>query len=191
MKINIKLVLLVLFVVVMTFFLIFFAGKIFVATLSSGLEISDDEVKNNNKVSIGDEIPYFDLLSISGSRVRKSDLIGRPTIITFWATWNTESTDQIKIYDDYINTKSINNNTDVYIVAINNQENRNKISSFMFSGGYDVDVLIDYSGEVGVSYGVQTLPTTLFIDSGGIIREIYVGILSQKMLVEKVEKILK
>lgn len=175
----------------MTFFLIFFAGKIFVTTISSGLEISSEEVKNNNKVSTGDEIPYFDLLSISGSRVRKSDLIGRPTVITFWATWNTESADQMKIYDDYINTKSIKNNTDVRIVAINNQENRNKISSFMFSGGYNLDVLIDSSGEVGNNYGIQTLPTTFFVDSSGIIREIYVGILSKKMFFEKVEKILK
>ena len=52
-------------------------------------------------------------------------------------------------------------------------------------------MLLDEDGAVGELYMVRTLPLTYFIDKEGVIQDAFTGILSEKMLLEKSEKIIQ
>ena len=74
---------------------------------------------------------------------------------------------------------------------MNSQEDKSVVKNLIDRGGYNVPVLLDSTGEAGEVYGVVTLPTSFFIDGKGIIREVYIGIMSQKMIGDKGEQILR
>ena len=138
---------------------------------------------------IGKQAPFFDLPTIAGDHVRISDFIETPLVVVFWSTWNTAAADQIHILDQYLSrqgTQSL-----VKIIAIDSQEDRSVVSSFMARGGYSVPTLVDTSGSVSEAYHIKSLPTMYFIARDGTIRDAYVGILSEKTLSDKIEQILQ
>ncbi|MEK7555900.1 MAG: TlpA disulfide reductase family protein [Patescibacteria group bacterium] len=203
MKQYTKTIIIVAVVIAGIFLLLRFAGGSFVAKFSPGVEKTPGENElENGKAGEGLAAPYFDLVSLSGGhtspnvsqggRVRRADLLGNPVILTFWSTWSSGSVDQIKIFDDYLAGNPPSDGVrSARIIAIDSQENQSVVANFMRRGGYDVEVLSDPTGETSGNYGVQTLPTTFFIDRDGIILEIFVGTLSERMLVDKMEKILR
>lgn len=136
----------------------------------------------------GSPAPYFELSDLSGDRVRISDFANTPVLLTFWATQSTDAADQIKILDDW---RTAHGDALPTILSVNSQEDKSVVASFIGRGGYAVPVLLDTEGAVGRAYGIQTLPTSFFVDGEGVIREIYVGIMSQQMIKEKSEQLLR
>jgi hypothetical protein len=92
--------------------------------------------------------------------------------------------------DDYISSKSIQGSL-VKIIAVDSLEDESVVSSLMKRGDYNVPTTLDTTGDVSNSYNIKSLPTTYFIDKDGIVREIYTGILSESVIVDKVENLLK
>lgn len=137
---------------------------------------------------LGKPAPYFELENLEGSKVNLSSFYGTPLVLTFWASWNSLSADQIKIFDDFLSSDSGNL---FKILTISSQEEKNTIGSFMKRGGYKVQVLLDANGEVGEKYQAHNLPATYFIDTESVVREVFLGVLSQKMLMDKAELLLK
>lgn len=135
-------------------------------------------------------LPYFDLSDLAGSRVRSSDFTDTPLVIMFWSTWNAPAADEMHILDRYLAGGSAQSSL-VQIISVNTQEERSIVSSFVERGRYKVRTLLDAQGIIGNRYELQSVPTFYFVDRTGIIREIYVGALSQSMLINKIEKILQ
>lgn len=140
---------------------------------------------------IGNRLPYFDLPDLAGGRVRSSDFADTPLVVVFWSTWNEQAADEMHIIDQYLASRSAQDGSLVKIIAINSQEERSVVSSFMGRGGYRVQALLDTQGVAGERYGIKSLPVFYFADRAGIIREIYAGMLSQSALMNKMEKILQ
>lgn len=139
---------------------------------------------------IGNRLPYFDLPDLVGNRVRSTDFADTPLIIVFWATWNTEAADEMHILDQYLADRTAQSDL-VKIIAVNSQEERSIVSSFMNRGGYRVPTLLDAQGVASERYGIKSVPTFYFADRAGVIREIYTGMLSQPALMNKLENILQ
>jgi peroxiredoxin len=192
MKNIIKTVLIIITILIAAFVLVFFAGKNILPKLmgnsSENISVATSTVADQKLLD--NKAPYFDLSDISGNRVRLSDFLNQPLILVFWATWNQSSADQIKILDDYISNKS-NQSSLVKIVAIDSLEDPSLVKSFIKRGSYNVPISLDVTGDVSNKYNIKSLPTTYFIDKDGIIRDIHTGILSESMIVDKVENILK
>jgi len=184
---HIKLILITIFLVILGIFALNLIAKIFVQEIAQEVVVEETETPLSHP-DINKIAPQFELLDLSGGKVKLSDFLESPLILVFWTTWNLISADQIKILDDYL----IKNDEDLFkIITINNQEDRSTVSSFIERGGYKIRVLLDQNGQVGESYNIKTLPITYFLDKDGIIKDIFIGALSEKMLVDKIEKILK
>lgn len=189
---QVKTILVLILVIPGLFLILRFVGASFVSSLSPDVETSyqKNESKSGRAV-VGEGAPYFLLPSSSGNKIDLASLSGSGVVLTFWSTWNHESADQIKIFDDYLASRAAYlKDVHVQIIPVNSQENRNTVENFIRRGGYNVETLMDESGEVSNNYGVQTLPVTFFIDEGGIVTEIFVGTMSQKTLGDKIEGIL-
>ena len=174
-------------VIVGLFLLLYFLGNNFISKISPEIQVSSEK-KLNSKVEVGSDIPYFDLSSILGGRINSQDTKDQPLVLTFWSTWNTESVDQIKIIDDYLLNQDVE--LPARILTIDSQETKSAAINMIRRGGYKLDVLIDESGEVSNNFEVKTLPTTFFINKEGIVVEIFVGTISEKELVDKIENII-
>lgn len=153
-------------------------------------EIDIERAAIIDRAEINQPLPFFELKDLEGNWHKSSDLIGMPAVIIFWTTWNQVSADQIKILDDYLR-KDLNRQDLFKIAAINSQEDKSVVNNFIKRGGYQVRVLLDDSGAVGELYGARNLPATYFIDKDGMIRDVYIGILSERALLEKAEAILR
>ncbi len=171
----------VLAVLVAGVFLLNFSGGGFVKELTQEVVL---EKKESLSAVLGKPAPYFEL-----NNAKVTDFLGAPLVVTFWATWNGASTDQIKILDDYL----IKNRENLFkILAVSSQEDKSAVSSFIKRGGYQkIKILLDDRGKVTDAYKARSLPVSFFIDKEGVIKDIFIGVLSEKMLVEKAEKIIK
>ncbi len=138
----------------------------------------------------GNHAPYFDLPDTNGTHVRLSDFENTPTVVMFWATWNTDSADALSILDQY-NQRQNASDSLVKVVAIDSLEERSIVGSFKQRGKYLTNILVDTQGSVSEDYKVKSLPTYYFIDASGVIEEVYGGVLSESELVDKIEGILR
>jgi peroxiredoxin len=191
MKNNIKIPAIILFIIILISTLVFFIGKTILPDF-----LGETVINNESPVTTIDEklldkkAPDFDLPDNTGNRVKLAYFSNTPSMIVFWSTWNAESADQIKILDDYLLNSKIDNSI-FKVVAIDSMEDSSIVKSFMKRGGYSVPTALDTTGYISNFYNVKSLPTTFFVDREGIIKEIYTGVLSEGMIVDKVENLLK
>lgn len=174
-------------VLAVLFFAVYLGGSALV------LDVAGQQTTDASALGTGllnNQLPYFDLPNLAGDHVRSADLTDTPLVIVFWSTWNTQAADEMHILDQYLTGQSLQNQL-VKIVAIDSQEEKSIVSSFMKRGGYQVQTLLDTQGLTGEHYMVKSLPTFFFVDRTGIIREIYSGIMSQSTLMNKIENILQ
>jgi peroxiredoxin len=108
--------------------------------------------------------PDFTLESLDGDAITLSDLKGQVVIIDFWATWCSpcvEALDHLQqIHEQYADQG-------VVVLAIDIEETREEIASFVADRGYTMIVLLDRDSRVSELYGVQGIPHTLVVDQEG------------------------
>jgi len=170
-------------ILIVGIFLLNIAGRFLIQEVTQDIFISEQADKSIG-INIGKKAPYFELVDLVGGHVNLSELSGEPLIIVFWSSWNPIAADQIKILDDYL---SSNKDELFKIITINNQEKRSTVLNFLRRGGYSVQVLLDETGSIGEQYKIKNLPTTFFINQNGVVRDIFIGPMSEKILLEKVE----
>jgi len=118
--------------------------------------------------------PDFRLENAQGETVRLSDLQGRPVILNLWASWCGPCKAEMPALERVNRTYAPRG---LALLAVNatNQDSRIAAMDFVQDNGLTFPILFDADGEVSRLYQLQALPTTFFIDSEGIIREVVVG----------------
>jgi peroxiredoxin len=163
---------------------IYWFGQQFVPMLADSVALDQGVAQ----AAIGKKAPYFDLPNTKGDHVRLSDFIGTPVVVVFWATWEGAAADQIQILDAYMAAHK--DGTLAKIVIIDSQEEKSIVTAFLRRGGYQVETLYDVGGSVTDAYEARSLPMSFFVDSDGLVRSIFTGVMSGKTLGDKMETIL-
>ncbi|MDP3697522.1 MAG: TlpA disulfide reductase family protein [Candidatus Taylorbacteria bacterium] len=193
-----------------------FAGGIFIKEVTQDVIVEERTAEFSE---ISQLAPYFELENLKGEKIKISDFLGKPAVLTFWTTWNTLSVDQMRIFETLrSDLKGISRSEAIPVevprhepspddlgegqvglrggeslfrtITINSQEDRSIVSNFIERGNYGVEVLLDENGAVGEMYKVRTLPVTYFLDKEGNIADIYVGLLDAEAIVDKVGEII-
>ena len=117
-------------------------------------------------VTVGRLAPELQLENLAGEQVRLSDLRGRPVMINFWAAWcgfcRIELPEMQEVYESY-------RDQGFTILAVDVQDDRTEVKSFVEELGLTFPVLLDSRGEVSRSYRIRGLPTSYFVDQDGVI----------------------
>lgn len=129
------------------------------------------------KVRPGARAPEINLKTLDGKRVRLSEFRGHPVVLTLWATWcpscRTEFPELVALYH-----RSHKDGLEVLAVNFRDQElNDADVERFVAQYAVPFPVVSDPRGSSRWSYGPIALPTTVFIDSAGVIRGIHSGAL--------------
>jgi len=128
---------------------------------------------------IGSEAPLFQLSSPDGQVIRLDGLRGRVVLLNFWATWcspcRQEIPDLVKLQTDWGDS--------VRIVGVDLQESAADVGAFATRLQMNYPLALDRDGEVASFYKIKGLPTTFFLDSQGVIRDLRIGVLRPQVAI--------
>lgn len=130
--------------------------------------------------------PQFVLNSTLGEEIALEDYLGQPVILNFWATWCPPCRAEVPHFQD----ASVKYNGRAAVLGIDQGEPQSVVTDFANSFALTYPLLLDQDNSVNREYGVSALPTTIFVDAQGIVREVYTGIINGAVLQDRIEKLL-
>lgn len=139
---------------------------------------------------VGHLAPDFALISLRGDSVRLSQFRGHPVVVKFWATWCSTCRTEMP---ELLAARDSNRTTGLVVLTIDSDDRRiAHIRSFLatLTGVADLPVLIDPDGRVQARYRIPLLPTTVFIDTAGVVRVFDKGAIRQSELLAGLRSIL-
>lgn len=129
---------------------------------------------------IGHPAPDFTLPASDGSLISLAEFKGQPVILNFWATWCGPCRAEIPALQAVWESPD----SQGVIFGIDVQEPAERVVAFMADYGMTYPVALDQSAEVARLYRVRAFPTTYFINSRGVIIDIYTGPLNEPLLLK-------
>jgi peroxiredoxin len=131
--------------------------------------------------------PDFTLASLQGQEQSLSDYLGRPVVLNFWATWCPPCRAEIP----HFQAASLKYNGQAAIIGVDQGEPASLVFDFASGFGITYPLLLDPDNAVNRQYRVVALPTTLFIDANGVVREVFTGIINNAVLEDRIEQLLR
>lgn len=110
--------------------------------------------------------PDFTVYDGAGNAVKLSDFRGKPVVINFWASWCGPCRSELPDFDSAC--RELEDSVQFLMVNMTGgRETRESADALLQAEGYSFPVYYDLDQDAAVTYGVYSLPTTLFIDKEG------------------------
>lgn len=113
------------------------------------------------------DAPDFTVVDSEGNEVHLSDFIGKPVILNFWASWCGPCKMEMPDFNEIYNEKG----EEIHFLMVNltdgSRETIDTAKSFIEEQGYTFPVYYDTSSDAAMKYGVNSIPSTYFIDAEG------------------------
>lgn len=128
------------------------------------------------------EAPDFTILDGDGGEVRLSDYIGKPIVLNFWASWCSPCKEELSDFEKLYKEKG----GDVQFLMVNltdgQRETLDSAKDFVADKGYTFPVLYDTEQDAAYTYGISSIPLTLFIDVEGYVVAGHTGQMDEDMI---------
>lgn len=141
-------------------------------------------------IQTGIPAPPIDLPTLDGGRVRLSALRGHPVVLTFWGTWCPPCREE---FPALVAARRKHRDAGLEILAVNQRDQElstKDVEAFVKEFGVNFTVALDPRGRSRRSFQLIALPTTVFIDSTGVIRAVHSGPISARQLTDGIATIL-
>lgn len=154
----------------------------------------NDSTDNNSQTSelqpaavAGHPAPDFELTSPDGEVYKLSDFKGQPVILNFWATWCGPCRAEFPEFQE----AAVDNADSLVIIGINNTtaDQADQVPDFLEEFGITFPIVLDETGKTVKSYRIIGLPTTVFVDSNGIVNEVFTGPLNKAYIETKISEL--
>lgn len=124
------------------------------------------------------QLPDVALRDMHGQPVQLQNYLGKPLVINLWATWCPPCRREMPILHEaqqqYLH---------IEFVFINQGEGRQQVLHYLSEQGLALEnLLLDSGARTGQAVSSLSLPTTLFYDANGILRNNHLGELSNASL---------
>lgn len=149
----------------------------------------DQLVDQNEDTEEKEKAPDFIVYDLEGNEVHLTDYFGKPIVLNFWASWcgpcQMEMPDFEKMY--------LQMGEEIHFLMINvtdgGRETLKSASDFIKEKGYTFTVFYDLKLDASNTYGIQSFPTTLFIDKDGYPVAYAVGAIDEATLKRGIDMI--
>lgn len=135
-----------------------------------GLQVGDLAPEFTGTTATGETVQLTDL---DGNPIRLADLRGKPVWINFWASWCPPCQEETPVLRDAYEAYR---DDGLEIVAISVQETTaDDVRAYVERYGLDYTVGFDATSAIFHTYKAFGLPTQLFLDRDGVIRNVVLG----------------
>ncbi len=138
---------------------------------------------STSRLRVGAPAPDFTLSTFDGQTVSLSALRGKRVLINFWASWCPPCLEEtpalIAAYDELRRS-----DPNIEFIGVGTNDDPENLRKFAENNRIPYPVVDDSSSEVSDAYGVLGMPTTVFVDSSGVIQRIWNGAIKQSQVVE-------
>jgi cytochrome c biogenesis protein CcmG, thiol:disulfide interchange protein DsbE len=141
------------------------------------------------RAAVGYRAPDFTAEKFEGGSITLSDLRGQYVVMDYWASWCPPCMEEIpfiqQIHEEY-------RERGLQVLGVNGIEgdDLNSVGDVIADESLTYTILLDRDDEISRIYNIQYLPTSIFIDANGIIREIVIGGITENEFRDKVETLM-
>jgi peroxiredoxin/tetratricopeptide (TPR) repeat protein len=132
-------------------------------------------------LTLGEPAPAFDLPAIDGKRVTLDGLRGKTVVINVWATWcppcQEETANLIKAYNQVANS-------DVVFMGVDSTEAAPLVKAFAAAKDIKFLETVDAQQTFAKAYHVKYFPTTYVIGPDGVLRMVYIDVVTPKLVAQ-------
>lgn len=136
-----------------------------------------------NKPAIDFTLPLF-----TGGEITLSKLKGQPVIINFWASWCIPCRAEAKLLED---TWRSYKDKGVVFIGVDIQDKEAEAKAFIKEFNITYPNGPDNGGKITIDYGVSGIPVTFFVNRDGMIIDRFVGAISERYLITRIEEMRK
>ena len=125
----------------------------------------------------GRRAPEIDLMTLAGDRFKLSSLRGNAVVISFWGTWCPPCR---KEFPELVRVQSEHQQAGLRVVAVNGRDQERSIEDverFVRAFPVSFPIALDKRGTARRAYRIVGQPTTVFIDSSGVVRKVHIGLI--------------
>lgn len=134
--------------------------------------------------------PDFTVYDADGNETRLSDLRGKPVVVNFWASWCAPCKSEMPDFEDAV----LQYGEEIHFMMVNmtdgSRETVETAKSFVEMEGYTFPVYYDTDYSAAITYGVNTIPASYFIDADGRAVARAAGMLDRETLQVGIDMIL-
>ena len=138
---------------------------------------------------LGMDVLDFTVFDQAGNEVKLSSMKGKPTVLSFWATWCPpcvrEAGEVQTIYDKYGN--------DVNIMMVNptdgTRETKEGVTAWYEENQLHYPIYFDTELEASLMFQVRVLPSTFIFDSQGNLVDMFQGGMTEQVIAEKLAQV--
>ncbi len=133
--------------------------------------------------------PDFTAYDSEGNIVKLSDYIGKPIVLNFWASWCPPCKSEMPHFDKvYSEVKD-----EVLFLMVDMvdgaKETEAKGKKYVADNKFSFPVLYDSNQDAAYTYGIWSLPTTVFIDRDGYVAAGVEGAIDEETLLKGISLI--
>lgn len=151
-----------------------------------GYTIFSSATAEKNVLRVGDEAPEFLLTDLEGNEHRLSEYRGEGLFLNFWGTWCKPCAREMPAINSQY---EVYKDQGVHVLAVNIDQSEFEVQSYAERYGMTFPVAIDRGKSVMEAYSVVPLPTTVLINSEGIVTDIITREMTEEEIAGYMESI--
>jgi peroxiredoxin len=125
------------------------------------------------KLNTGDAAPAFTTTLMDGTPMRfPDDVRGKTVILRFWADWCTTCESELKDLEKIHQRRRAQG---LVVLAVNAGQEQARVRDYMGKLGVSYPSLLDQKMSIARQYGVDGVPTTIYVSAQGIIKGKVIG----------------